>query len=285
VTRRLILVAASVMLLILLAVRSAPTPPPSSAVVGAFGRGPTVVLVHGLGSDAGHWLPMARDLARDHRVVLIELPGHGLTPMTTPFVLEQATLALDRAIGEQSPREPVVLVGHSVGGLVALSEALRAPGRVRALVLLESAIAPQLTPAERDTLLAQFDRDWEGTLHAVYSSFGRDSLQGESLWAEASQVERAKLRAWIPVALASDLSDEAAALAMPVLAVLAARSWEPTESWAHVAKALGYQHIPHVQGVRIEDCGHFVMLDQPHVLADAVRRFVTLTADSTFALR
>ena len=75
---------------VLFVLRAAPTPPPSSAAVGSLGRGPTVVLVHGLGSDANHWLPVARDLARDHRVVLIELPGHGLAPMARPFTLEQA---------------------------------------------------------------------------------------------------------------------------------------------------------------------------------------------------
>ena len=202
--RRVAIVAASVTLVFLM-VRAAPTPPPSSATVGAMGRGPTIVLVHGLGSDAKHWLPVARDLARDHRVVLVELPGHGQAPLATPFTLEQATLALDRAIADQS-RDPVVLVGHSVGGLVAAAEALRSPSRVRALVLVESALAPQLSRSESDSLLAMFDRDWEGTLHFVYSSFGRDSVQGEALWADASRVERATMRAWIPVALATDLA-------------------------------------------------------------------------------
>ena len=276
-------IAASLLAIVILVVRSAPTPPPSSAALGAIGHGPTVVLVHGLGSDADDWLPVARDLARDHRVVLVELPGHGLAPMTTPFALEQATLALDRAIAEQS-RDPVILVGHSVGGLVTAAEALRSPARVRGLVLVETALAPQLTRAEADTLLASFDRDWEGTLHAVYSSFGRDSLQGEALWAKASQVERAKMRAWIPIAVSTDLSLEAAALAMPVLAILAPRSWEENETWEHAAKALGYSHIPRVRGVRIENCGHFIMLDRPRRLADAVRRF-SASVDSAYALR
>jgi pimeloyl-ACP methyl ester carboxylesterase len=216
-------------------------------------------------------------------VVLIELPGHGLTPMSTPFALEQATLALDRAIEEQS-KEPVLLVGHSVGGLVATAEALRAPGRVRALVLVETALRPQLEPADRDTLLAQFDRDWEATLHAVYASFGRDSAQGEQLWLSASQVERAKMRAWIPVALSTDLSAEAGSLAMPVLAVLAPHSWEAGESWEQVARALGYRGIARLEGQRIEGSGHFVMLDRPQALADAIRRF-DAARDSAVARR
>ena len=258
-------------------------PPPSTAALGAMGHGPTVVLVHGLGSDYDDWLPVARDLARDHRVVFVELPGHGLAPMVTPFALEQATLALDRAIAEQA-HDPVVLVGHSVGGLVATAEALHAPERVRGLVLVETALAPQVSRAEADTLIAEFDRDWEGTLHAVYSSFGRDSLQGERLWERASQVERQNLRAWIPVALTTDLTNEAAGLAMPVLAVLAPRSWEADETWEHAAKALGYARVPRLRGMRIENCGHFVMLDRPRRLAEAIRRFSS-NVDGAYALR
>jgi len=276
-------VAAVTLTLVYLIVRAVPTPPPSSAALGAIGHGPTVVLVHGLGSDYDDWLPVARDLARDHRVVFVELPGHGLAPMTTPFALEQAALALDRALDEQA-RDPVVLVGHSVGGLVTAAEALRAPDRVRGLVLVETALAPQIGRAEADTLLAQFDRDWEGTLHAVYSSFGRDSLQGERLWARASQVERTRMRAWIPVALTTDLSTEAAGLVMPVLAVLAPRSWEPDETWEHAAQALGYARIPRLRGIRIENCGHFVMLDRPRRLAEAIRRFSS-NVEGAYALR
>ena len=89
-SRLSLLVIALSAAMLLLILRSAPTPPPTSAAVGSLGRGPTVVLVHGLGSDANRWLGVARDLARDHRVVLVELPGHGLSPMVSPFSLERA---------------------------------------------------------------------------------------------------------------------------------------------------------------------------------------------------
>jgi pimeloyl-ACP methyl ester carboxylesterase len=282
VLRRLAL-AAVVVAAVVIVVRSAPQPPPGSSLLGAMGRGPTVVLVHGLGSSARHWFPLARDLARDHRVAFVELPGHGLAPMSLPFTLEQAALALDRALAEES-REPVVLVGHSAGGLVAAAEALRAPWRVRALVLVESALAPQLPAAERAAFLDSLDRDWEATLRDVYRGFGRDSLQGEALWAEASHVERARMRAWIPVALSADLSAAVAGLAMPVLAVLAPHSWQAGETWEQAARALGYSRIRRLEAERVEDCGHFVMLDQPARLAAAIRR-CSATRDSALALR
>src|SRR5258706_198106 len=106
-----------------------PAQPPFHA---AFGHGPTIALVHGLGSRPEHWLKTARLLARDHRVVLIELPGHGDSPMADPLSLDRAADVLDAALAADS-RESVVLVGHSIGGLVCAAEALRHPARVRAL--------------------------------------------------------------------------------------------------------------------------------------------------------
>src|SRR5258706_4107172 len=127
--------------------------PPPLPYHGAFGHGPTIALVHGLGSRPEHWLPTARLLAREHRVVLVDLPGHGETPMATPLSLDRAADALDAALADASS-EPVVLVGHSVGGLVAAAEAIRNPARVRALVLVDTALEPQLSGAARAAMLA-----------------------------------------------------------------------------------------------------------------------------------
>lgn len=259
-------------------------PPPPSPVLGAFGRGPTVVLVHGLGSRAEHWLPVARDLARDHRVVLVELPGHGLIDMPGSLSLANAAASLDRALADEG-ETPVVLVGHSVGGLVAVAEALHSPRRVRALVLVETALRPQLGPADRAGLLGALERDYRGTLHACYSSFGRDSLQGERLYAGAASLDSTAMKAWLRVVLASDLSQPAARLTVPVLAVFASRSWPDSESWASAADSLGFASVPRVMPVRIEPAGHFVMLDQPRRLADAIRRFARGAGEPVFASR
>lgn len=269
--RRLALVALPVLALALLLgreafVRRAP------AALGAFGAGPSVVLVHGLGSRAEHWLPMARDLARDHRVVLTELPGHGLADMPRPLTLDAAALALDRAIAEQCDG-PVVLVGHSVGGLVAAAEALNAPGRVRALVLVETALKPQLTAEERAGLLAAFEQDYLGTLRQAYVPFGRDSAQGLALFTEAARNDSVVLKEWIRLAVTADLSQRIEGLGVPLLVVLSSRSWEASESWPECAAVLGYARAPGAVPVRIERTGHFVMLDRPDLLAGLVRRF------------
>jgi pimeloyl-ACP methyl ester carboxylesterase len=238
----------------------------------SFGRGPSIVLVHGLGSTRAHWLPTARLLARDHRVTLVDLPGHGVSDMPVQFSLEQAVTALDLALAERGS-EPVVLVGHSLGGLVCAAEAIRHPHRVRGLVLVETALRPQIDPAQRDVMLAALDHDYASLVRSAYVGFGRDSVQGEALWQEVSALDPDMVRRWIRLAWTADLSADAIQIESPVLAVLSNRSWGTEESWTDVARALGYQRIPSLRAMRIADTGHFLMLDEPRALASAIERF------------
>jgi len=73
----------------------------------------------------------------------------------------------------------------------------------------------------------------------------------------------------------ADLSSQMRKLQPLMLAVLAPHSWEPKETWAQVSRALGYEQVPRVKAVRLERCGHFVMLDRPDVLAKIIEQFAT----------
>ena len=258
-------------------------PPPPAPLSGAFGRGPDIVLVHGLGSRAGHWLPVARLLARRHRVVLVDLPGHGGSAMPEPFSLERAVQALDLALARET-RAPVVLVGHSLGGLVAAAEACEHPARVRALVLVETALRPQNTGAERTAVLAALERDYQGVLREAYGAFGRDSAQGAALYREVAAMDPTMIKPWIRLACTADLSGRVARLGCPLLVVLAPRSWPAGEPWVETAAALGYGAAPEVRAVRLGGCGHFVMLDQPAALAGLIARFADCPAGAPVAL-
>ncbi len=249
-----------------------------------FGRGSCIVLVHGLGSRPDHWLPVARILARHHRVVLVELPGHGVGAMPEPFSLDGATEALDVALRNAS-HDPVVLVGHSIGGLVAASEAIAHPERVRRLVLVETALCPQIVGDERRQMLQALATNYRGVLHSAYSAFGRDSAQGESLYTWAASLDSTSIARWIRLAVTADLSGRAASLQVPVLAVLAERTWPRDEPWPVTSEALGLAHVPRLQPVRMAGCGHFVMLDRPADLAAEIERFAASPESGIIAWR
>ncbi|HTM58019.1 MAG TPA: alpha/beta fold hydrolase [Candidatus Udaeobacter sp.] len=274
----LLLVSAGALLLY-----SRATQPPPSAHY-AFGHGSTIVLVHGLGSRIGHWLPTARILARHHRVVLVELPGHGESAMPEPFSLEQAEASLDRALAEEGGG-PVVLVGHSVGGLVCAAEAMDHPGRVRSLVLVEAPLRQDLSDSERSNLLRSLDQNYGEMIRQAYESFGRDSAQGHALWLEASQLDSINMRRWVRMALTTDLAPRGGSLHMPVLAVMAERSWAIGQPWPAARDAMGYQRIPNLTPLRIEHCGHFIMLDRPEDLAEAIERFAAGSVEKAIAAR
>ena len=100
--------------------------------------GPHVVFVHGLFGQGRNWTSIAKGLAGDHRVTLIDLPNHGHSPWTDRVdYLDMARLVADELA---SFGEPVTLVGHSMGGKVAMTLALRRPELLRALVVVD--IAP-----------------------------------------------------------------------------------------------------------------------------------------------
>ena len=256
-------------MLLLAGVRALSPPAPLAA---AFGRGPAIVLVRGFGSGTERWLPTARILARRHRVLFVDLPGRGASTMPGRLSLERATRTLDAALARAS-REPVVLVGHSLDGLVAAAEACDRPGRVRALVLVETALRPLVAGAERRTTITALERDYAGTLRRVYAAFGRDSAQGEALVRQAAALDPAVVKPWIRVAFATDLSARMAQLQCPLLVVLAPRSWPKGEPWVETAATLGFGAVPRVRAVRVDGSGHFVMLDRPDELARIIGRF------------
>jgi len=115
------------------------------------GEGPPVLLIHGFGASTYTWRGIAPALARDHRVIAVDLKGFGQSdkPFDTRYsVFDQADL-LAQLIVDRDLRD-LTLVGHSFGGGVALVLALkddqRLKGRVSKLVLLDTIAYPQDIP-------------------------------------------------------------------------------------------------------------------------------------------
>lgn len=110
--------------------------------------GSRVVFLHGLFGQGRNWTTIAKDLAEDHRVLLVDLPHHGRSPWSDRFdyleVVEQVAALL-------SADDPVALVGHSMGGKVAMLLALTRPELVERLVVAD--MSPVEYPTARDFLV------------------------------------------------------------------------------------------------------------------------------------
>jgi pimeloyl-ACP methyl ester carboxylesterase len=98
--------------------------------------GPAVVLLHGLGSSSADWPDQQAALEAGYRVIAVDLPGHGASPLPGgPLTIERMAAGV-AAVLATLDEEPAHVLGLSLGACVALRLALSAPTRVRSLTLV-----------------------------------------------------------------------------------------------------------------------------------------------------
>ncbi|NNM33989.1 MAG: 2-succinyl-6-hydroxy-2,4-cyclohexadiene-1-carboxylate synthase, partial [Gemmatimonadetes bacterium] len=118
------------------------------------GAGPELILLHGFSGSALGWGRAVDGLSRRHRLVLVDLLGHGLSDKprhAERYRMEEVVADVEEVVRRFRP--PVDLLGYSMGGRVALATALSTPELVRRLVL-ESASPGLSTMEERAVRVA-----------------------------------------------------------------------------------------------------------------------------------
>ncbi|XOV77886.1 MAG: alpha/beta fold hydrolase [Aestuariibacter sp.] len=121
------------------------------------GSGPPIIFIHGSYATTATWKKMVEQLAASHRCILIKLPGHCGT--TDPDDFANPTIETELAIVEQVasllPDEPIHLVGHSFGGVIALAQALKGNLNISQLSLFEP-VAVSVLNGEMNAVVQKF---------------------------------------------------------------------------------------------------------------------------------
>jgi pimeloyl-ACP methyl ester carboxylesterase len=131
--------------------RLGPADAPVKLYTAERGEGPPVLLIHGFGTNTFTWRHISPDLARDHKVIAVDLKGFGRSdkPFDERYAASDQAELLTQLILERDLRN-LTIVGHSYGGGVALLLALEADGRLKGrvakLVLLDTIAYPQAIP-------------------------------------------------------------------------------------------------------------------------------------------
>ena len=103
--------------------------------VATIGAGPTMILLHGIGSSGMSWMPVMTRLADLYRLVIPDLRGHGQSGQPEQgYHLSDYADDLERIIAWSGEPHPLI-VGHSLGGLTAITWAKRHPAQASAIVL------------------------------------------------------------------------------------------------------------------------------------------------------
>ena len=244
--------------------------------------GPPVVLIHGLSSYIGFWEYQIEHLARRHRVLALDLPGYGASarpdaPYTPPWFARivddwLAAIEVDQAI----------VVGHSMGGQIAMTLALEHPDRVHTLVLSAPAGIERFRPGHAAWLEAYYtesrtyDTVERDIRHAFSLVFNRHDEGVERLLAERIRMKGTGALQGTSVAVSRSISgmlrhpvfDRLPEIDVPTLVVFgAADKLIPNPilnggRTEHIARIAG-RVIPGAEVVVIPTAGHTVHHDAP----------------------
>lgn len=147
------------------------------------GKGPTVLLIHGYADTGEMWAPLAPILAKDHRVIVPDLPGLGKSrPESATATYDMASVA--RSLQElmaklNAAREAVV--GHDIGLMVAYAYAAQFPEQVTKLALMDAPI-PGVGPWEQVLLMpGTWHFHFNGT-YAEQLAAGRERIYLNRIW-------------------------------------------------------------------------------------------------------
>lgn len=184
------------------------------------GKGPPCVLLHGWGMHGGVWRETARELATQHQVISVDLPGHG---HSEPLPEQDSLPALAGAIAGVIPPHSRV-VGWSLGGMVAMRLAIDHPDRVAQLLLVASTPRFVTGPDWTHALTPEVLEDFARRLRADTTATVRQFLALQVMGGEQEPRTLARLRAVIsaappprPAALEGGLSILRSASLLPLL--------------------------------------------------------------------
>ena len=128
-----------------------------------YGAGePTLVFVHGWSCDARYWRAQLPHFSKNHRVVVLDLAGHGHSGSTRSQYTMKAFGEDVQAVTEATDSRSVILIGHSMGGSVIAEAARLMPNRVIGLIGIDTLenIEYPMTREELEQMIAPLEKDF-----------------------------------------------------------------------------------------------------------------------------
>jgi pimeloyl-ACP methyl ester carboxylesterase len=229
------------------------------------GKGPGVVLLHGLGGSRGVWAEQVNRMKKDHTVLAVDLPGHGDSagPALKNGAADLDAVAADIvALMRKQRVTPAVVVGHSTGATLAVRVALAEPGAVRGLVLVDAILAP--ANAEREeAFMKGLDTDAARTWGDFCGGLAADPAQKSRVTAEGLKVPVNVLKAYRAARVLDNVGERAGAVTVPV-AFFTSSSLIPDPAQEKEAlQRLGFAKFPRLAVSYFVNARHWIMWDEP----------------------
>lgn len=265
------------------------------------GAGPVLLLIHGLGGNCENWRAVIEPLARNHTVLVPNLPGHGDSmPGPGDYSVGGLSASLRDLLLLLGHRR-ATLIGHSLGGGVAMQFAYQFPEIVERLVLVSSGgLGPEVSPLLRAAALpgaGPFIAATALLARRLESLLRRAESFGMRVSTDLAEVAHGYAQLADPRRRAAFLSTSRSAIglagqrisavdrlylaeAMPVLIIWGARDRLVPAHHAEHAR----RHIPGSRLEVFEGVGHLPQLEAPSRFVAVLERFLAETEPSDFDL-
>jgi len=240
------------------------------------GEGPPILLLHGLASSGIDWFPIAPALASRHRLLLMDLRGHGHSslPQANGYGMEAMAGDAWRLLEALAVDKPHV-IGLSLGGCVALQMVCQRPAALDRLVLVNTFahLRSNGLLASRVLRLRRSLGDIDGLAHVVATSLFNDPAVQAFAAERLRRNDMGAIRRTMAVLALFDVRRRLSRIPNPVL-VLAGDRDRTVPSYCTEELAGG---LPQARLHIIADAGHALPYDQPDAFVAAVRSFLSIS--------
>ncbi len=245
------------------------------------GRGEfEMVLIHDLGSNAKVWQEVEPYLRGTFKEWTFELSGHGTTqPVAKPGIAAEAA-RLAKFLEAEGIAYPT-LVGHGVGGMIALRYALDHPSQVHRLILLDTTARQLSTPEQQKETAASLAVNYDETVARRYLSMSPSQDVTDRILDDALRTDSASFIGLLMSTNGFDVTKELGGLTVPLLIVGSELMFPEGVDSRHVLEHAGFGFARTLSFKRVEQAGHFMMLERPVYLASVLLAF-GVTADYEF---
>lgn len=233
------------------------------------GKGePTLVLVHGWAFDRHLWDAQLPRLSARHRVVTLDLAGHGESGRQRTQWTMAAFGADVKAVVETVGAKDVVLVGHSMGGLVVLEAARLMPDRAKGVVPVDTLLdVEEVTPPEQVAAMAgQLEADYKTTATHMANEYlftpATPAAVRERVLGHVMTIPPGLSIALLRQVWAYDPVPALGEIKAPIRAVAADKF--PTNL------ATNRRHMPGYEATIVPNTGHYLMLEDPARFGEAL---------------
>jgi pimeloyl-ACP methyl ester carboxylesterase len=251
-------------------------------------------LLPGLTTGPWEWADLIRRLAPKYTVYAVSLPGFDGRPAATPPLFERATGDVWAMLAAQKIERPV-LIGHSLGGTLAILLGEQHPDRLRGIVAIDGLpIFPgmeRMDLAQRIAAAQQATAPIAGLTHQQLLEYDKGYMKSSGGVLDPEQADRAAELAansdpaaaaqWLREDLSADLRPDLAKITVPLLEIVpfntpdlagASLSYNETQKTAYYRGLL--TGVPKLEVVLVSPARHFAMIDQPDKVFALVTAFL-----------